>query len=80
MKITDMKLTEIEQKRNVLLIQSTYPDIAYAIDRFNKVMWVINRRTGEQMEIDVENVYAFAFEMMDIADLFLKNKTLFKVG
>ena len=74
MKISHNDLLTIEKKRHIITIQSDYPEIVYAIDRRNKVMWVINRQTGAQLEIDGDNVYKFADEMMSVADIFLKRR------
>jgi len=74
MKIQDIELTRIEQEKGVLIIQSDFREIAYAIDKRRGVMWVINRQTGAQLEIDGDNVYKFADEMMSVADIFLKRR------
>ena len=74
MKISDIQLTLIEQRTGALIVQSDYPEIAYAIDRRNNVMWVINRRTGAQLEIAAENVHKFADEMMSVTDIYLKER------
>jgi hypothetical protein len=80
MKITDMMLTQLETEKGIPLIQSTFPEIVYGIDRKEKVIWEINRSTGQQRNIKAENVYAYAYELMDVADLFLPVKNLFKAG
>jgi len=74
MKIQDIELTRIEQEKGVLIIQSDFHEIAYAIDKRRGVMWVINRQTGAQLEIDGDNVYKFADEMMSVADVYLKRR------
>ena len=71
MYISHDDLMRIEEQRHVLTVQSDFPEIAYAIDRPNNVIWVINRQTGAQMEISQENVYAFADELMSVAELHL---------
>jgi hypothetical protein len=78
MKITDMMLTQIEEQKKVLLIQSSFPDLVYAVDKKNKGLWLLNRRTGAEIEIDVANVYKFAFELMDVVDIHIPIKTLFR--
>jgi hypothetical protein len=80
MKITDMMLTQLETEKGIPLIQSTFPELVYGIDKRNGVLWEINRQTGEQRNIKAENVYAYAYELMDVADLFLPVKNLFKAG
>lgn len=81
MKITDMMLTEIEQSKKVIIVQSEFPDTVYAIDRRNDTMWIIDRRTGAQFQIAGENTYKFADEMMSVADLYMKRRTIeWKVG
>ena len=72
MVIQDIELTRIEQEKGVLIIQSDFHEIAYAIDKRRGVMWVINRQTGAQLEIAGENVYKFADEMMSVADVYLR--------
>ena len=72
MKISHNDLLTIEKKRHIITIQSDYPEIVYAIDRRNKVMWVINRQTGAQLEIAAENVYRFADELMSVADVHMR--------
>ena len=74
MKIQDIELTRIEQEKGVLIVQSDFREIAYAIDKRRGVMWVINRQTGAQLEIDGDNVYKFADEMMSVADVYLKRR------
>ena len=37
-------------------------------------------KIGAQLEISHENLYAFAHELMDIADLHLSRNKLFRVG
>lgn len=78
MKINDIQLTRIEQQKGILIVQSDFPEIAYAIDRRNNVMWVINRQTGAQLEIDGDNVYKFADEIMSVADIYIRHKGLFR--
>lgn len=80
MKISHNDLLTIEKKRHVITIQSDYPEIVYAIDRRNKVMWVINRQTGAQLEIAAENVYKFADEMMSVADVYMRHNGLHKAS
>jgi hypothetical protein len=46
MRITDMMLTQLETEKGIPLIQSTFPEIVYGIDKANKVIWEINRSTG----------------------------------
>lgn len=79
MKIPEKALTELDQ-RGLLTVQSNFTSIAYAVDRFNREIYVIDRTTGAQLEISHENLYAFAHELMDIADLHLSRNKLFRVG
>lgn len=72
MKISHTDLMKIEEQHHVITIQSDFQEIAYAVDRRNGVMWIINRQTGAQLEIAGENVYKFADELMSVADIFLK--------
>jgi len=65
-------LTKIEYQKGVLIVQSEAPEIVYAIDPKNDALWVINKDTGAQLEIDGDNVYKFADEMMSVADLYLR--------
>lgn len=78
MKISHSDLLTIEQSEHILTVQSDFPEIAYAIDRRNGVMWVINRQTGAQMEIAQENVYKFADELMSVAEVYLQGQGLRK--
>lgn len=80
MKITHNDLLYIEDKRKVITIQSEFPEIAYAVDKKNNVIWMINRQTGAQIEMAAENVYKLAFEMMDVTDLYLQQNNLFTKG
>jgi hypothetical protein len=41
-------------------------------------MWVINRQTGAQIEIDGGNVYSFADEIMSVAEVYLTGNGLRK--
>lgn len=79
MKITDKHLTTLDA-RGLKTVSSDYKNIAYAVDRWNKEIWIIDRLTGAQLEISHENLYAFAHELMDIADLHLSRNKLFRVG
>jgi len=72
MKIQDIELTRIEQEKGVLIVQSDFREIAYAIDKRRGVMWIINRQTGAQLEIAAENVYRFADELMSVADVHMR--------
>lgn len=78
MKITDTQLTQLETDKGIILIQSTFPEIVYGIDKANRVIWQINRKTGEQSNISAENVYAYAYELMDVADMFMPNKNIWR--
>jgi len=74
MRITESMLTKIEYQKGVLIVQSEAPEIVYAIDPKNDVLWVINKDTGAQLEISAENVYKFTDEMMSVADIYLKRR------
>ena len=74
MRITESMLTKIEYQKGVLIVQSEAPEIVYAIDPKNDVLWVINKDTGAQLEIVAENVYKFADELMSVADIYLKRR------
>ena len=80
MKIEDVELTRIEQEKGELIIQSDFREIAYAIDKRRGVMWIINRQTGAQLEIDGDNVYKFADEMMSVADVYMRRNGLHKAS
>jgi hypothetical protein len=79
MKITDLQLTQIEQK-GILPIQSSLRDTVYAIDKRNGVLWLIDRRTGAQIGIAVENVHALADELISVVEVHMPQKNLWKVG
>jgi hypothetical protein len=78
LKITDYMLTKIETEKGVLMVQSTFPEIVYGIDKTNRVIWEINRKTGEQRNISAKNVYAYAYELMDVADMFLPVRNIWR--
>jgi hypothetical protein len=71
MKITDNDLLTIETKLNILTVQSKFWGIVYAVDKPNNTMWLINRQTGAQVEIDGKNVCKLAEEMNSVAELYL---------
>jgi len=75
MRITESMLTKIEYQKGVLIVQSEAPEIVYAIDPKNDVLWVINKDTGAQLEIAAENAYKFADEIMSVADIYLKRRS-----
>lgn len=74
MKISHNDLLTLED-RGLLIIQSDFPEIAYAVDKRNNAMWLINRQTGAQVEIDNANVYKLADELMSVAEIYLQRKT-----
>ena len=80
MKISQSQLTQLEAEKGIPLVQSSFPEIVYGIDRTNGVLWQINRRTGEQSNIRLENIYAYAFELMDVADMFMPQRNLWRAG
>lgn len=80
MVIEDIELTRIEREKGVLIVQSDFREIVYAIDKRRGVMWVINRQTGAQVEIAAENVYKFADEMMSVADVYMRRNGLHKAS
>lgn len=69
MYIDESRLTILSQK--YITVNSDYDNIVYAIDRSNKTMWVLDRLTGQSIEVDAENTYKFADEMMSVAEIFL---------
>lgn len=78
MKISHTDLMTLEEQRHIITVQSDFPEIAYAIDRRNNAMWIINRQTGAQLEISGENVYKFADEMMSVAEVHLGERKMRK--
>lgn len=70
MKIEDTQLTALEDK-GYIVIQSDFPEIAYAVDQRRRVMWSINRQTGHQQEISAENVHKYADELMSVSEIYL---------
>lgn len=80
MKISQTDLTLIEERHHIPVIQSDYPEIAYAADKKRSTIWLIDRLTGAQIEISAENVYPFAYELMDVADLYISQRNLFRKG
>jgi hypothetical protein len=80
MRITDAQLMKLEIVDGVIAIESDFEDIAYVEDKKNLAMWIVNTKTGQQIEISAENVCVFAYEMMDVADLHLRENKLFKTG
>ena len=78
MKLSHNDLLTIEERHNVITIQSDYPEIAYAIGHGS--MWIINRRTGQELEIAAENIHPFADEMLSVADLYLPQNKMWRKG
>jgi hypothetical protein len=74
MYIPQEQLLAIEQKHNVITVQSDFPEIIYGIDRMNGEMWIINRQTGAQMEIAAENAHKLADEIMSVAEVYLRKE------
>jgi hypothetical protein len=79
LKITECNLVTLEEK-GVLPVASTFTDMVYAVDKQNGVIWLVDRRTGAQIEIAAENVAMFANELMDVADIYVPVRNLWKVG
>jgi hypothetical protein len=79
MKISHNDLQHIEEEHHVITIQSDFPEIVYVIDRRNNEMWLINRQTGAQLEIDGGNVYKLTDEMQSVAEVYLQGQGLRKV-
>jgi hypothetical protein len=76
-----MMLTEIEQSKKVLIVESEFEGIVYAVDRRNDTLWIIDRKAGTQLQIAGDNAYKFADEMLSVADIYLKQRNLeWKVG
>ena len=71
MKISHNDLLTLEESRHIITVQSDFNEIAYAIDRPNGAVWLINRQTGAQVEMDAENVHKLADELMSVAEIFL---------
>jgi hypothetical protein len=76
MKISHTQLTTLDL-RGIKTVQSSFNNIAYAIDKRNGSMWIIDRNTGAQIEVSQENIHAWAMEIMDIADIFLSRTGVF---
>ena len=74
MYIPQEQLLAIEQKRNIITVQSDFPEIIYGIDRMNGEMWIINRQTGAQMEIAAENAHKLADEIMSVTEVYLRKE------
>jgi len=70
MKISNESLIHIEESNNVITVQSDFPEIVYAIG--HGAIWIINRQTGQELQIAQENVYAFADELMSVAEVHLR--------
>ncbi len=68
MKVTNADLLKLEQK--YLVIQSDFENIVYALDQVNDVRWILDRDTGQSIEVAGENVIAFAHEFMDVCELY----------
>jgi hypothetical protein len=79
MRITECNLVTLEEK-GILTVASTFTDMVYAVDKQNGVIWLISRRTGAQIEIAMENVAMFANELMDVANIYVPVRNLWKVG
>lgn len=71
-KIDEIRLTRLEQQKSVVVVESGFKDIVYAVDRKNQAMYVINKKTGHELEISAENVYAFCHELMDINNIYIQ--------
>jgi hypothetical protein len=71
MYIPQETLLSLEQRRNILTVQSDAPELIYAIDKRHGAMWILNRQTGAELQIAAENVHAFADELMSMAELHL---------
>lgn len=80
MKITNVQLTRLEAEKGIICVQSSFTDTVYAIDRRNSAMWLIDRRTGAQIEIDGANAHAFADEQKSVADLYLPQRKSWRAG
>ena len=80
MKISHNDLLTLEESRGLIIVQSDFSEIAYAVDKYDKVMWLINRQTGAQLEISAENAHKLADEIMSVAEIFLRQTGLWKKG
>ena len=69
MKISHNDLLTLEESRGLIIVQSDFNEIAYAVDKYDKVMWLINRQTGAQVEMDGTNVHKLADELMSVAEV-----------
>ena len=78
MKISHNDLLRAEEHRHIITIQSSFPEIAYAIEKDS--LWIINRQTGAQLEVSAENVCKFAEEIMSVAEGYMGQTGLHKVS
>lgn len=66
--ITDCDLVKLEQK--YLVVQSNFKNIVYVINKKNDVCWILDKNTGQSIEVAGENVLPFAYELMDVCELY----------
>jgi hypothetical protein len=76
MYIPQEQILAIEQRHNVIAVQSDFPEIIYAVG--HGALWIINRQTGAELQIAAENVHAFADELMSMAEVHLGEQGLRK--
>lgn len=68
MRLTDYDLARLEQK--YMLVQSNFENIVYVLDQINNVRWILDTETGQSIEVAGENVQAFAYEFLDVCELY----------
>jgi hypothetical protein len=73
MRISENDLLALEGK-GIIVIQSDFKYMVYAIDSKHKVLWLMNRKTGAQIEIAKENVFKFADELLNVAEVYFGKK------
>ena len=78
MKISQSQLTQLETDKGIILIQSTFPDLVYAVDKHNRVVWEMYLNTGASIPKAFGDIHKQANELMDISDLYINSKSLWR--
>lgn len=78
MKTTDYELTMLEVKHGDIVIESDVKNVAITVNKKNNELVIINRKTGYMLRLPRERVNAFAYELLDIMDIYFPKSEMWK--
>lgn len=76
--MTEYDLTMIEAKHGDIVIESDIKNVAITVSKRSREVVIINRKTGYMLRLPKDRVNAFAYELLDIMDLYFPKSEMWK--